>query len=369
MSVDRRPFGLLGMLALVVLVELAIGGRRLDFTTIWADDWRRTAEAASREAKNREILCFGDSLIKMGILPRVIQARTGLRTYNLALNAGTMPSEYFLLRRALESGAKPKAIVVDFFALMLADQPQLSVRTYPDLATTGDCLDLAWTARDLSFGSSVMLGKLLPSYKCRFEVRASILGAFDGVRASPWPRDAVVWATWKANDGAQPMPVIPASIKPPPDPYTIATLSARDWTCDPINAAYFEKFLKLAASHKLPVFWLMPPLSPEIHAARRAIGSDAAYARLAREVQTQYPNVTVLDARGSGYDQAVHIDMIHLDYRGAEVLSDDLATVLNDHLRKGKTDRWVDLPALAGRVVNEEAKALARSKEEAARLK
>ena len=36
-----------------------------------------------------------------------------------------------------------------------------------------------------------MLGKLLPSYKCRFEIRASILAAFRGRRASPWPAQSV----------------------------------------------------------------------------------------------------------------------------------------------------------------------------------
>ena len=357
---SRLPLGLLGMVALVALVEAVISDRRLDFTTVWADDWLLTARAASEVAPRRDVLCFGDSLVKFGVLPRVIEARTGLKSYNLALNAGTMPSAYFLLRRTLGSGAKPRAIVADFFALMLADQPALSVRTYPDLASARDCLDLAWTARDAGFFATTMLGKVLPSYKCRFEIRASLKAAFKGHRASPWPRQSAIWATWKAQDGAQPMPTMP--FKPPVAESMIASLAPGGWTCDPLNATYFEKFLALAAEHDLPVYWLIPPLDPAIHARRALLGTDEAYGRLARAAQARYANLVVLDARGSGYDSAVHIDAIHLDHRGAKVLTGDLATVLADRARHGGSGpRWVDLPPYAGRSGDEPSTGLARS--------
>ena len=243
---------------------------------------------------------------------------------------------------------------------MLADQPRLSVRTYPDLATARDVADLAWTSRDAEFFSTTLLGKVLPSYKCRFEIKASILGAFNGQRASSWPRESVVWATWKANDGAQPMPPMP--IRPPIDLSVVATLSPSQWSVDAINAAYFEKFLALAAEHKLPVFWLMPPLGPAIHAHRGLVGSDRAYGDFARQALRRFPNVTVLDARASGYDDAVHIDLIHLDHRGAAVLSGDVARAMTDRLGGRSDDRWVDLPAYAGRIGDESSAEVARSK-------
>jgi hypothetical protein len=356
---SRIPRGLLGMLALMAVVEASVAARAIDFTTVWADDWRLTARAAVEKAPGRDVLCFGDSLVKYGVLPRVIEARAGLRSYNLAINAGTMPSAYFLLRRSLGSGARPRAIVADFFALMLADQPALSVRTYPDLATAGDCLDLAWTARDPGLLAATILGKVLPSYKCRHEIRASVRAALEGRRASPWPRESAIWATWKAQDGAQPMPSPPA--KPPVDPSMVASLSPGRWSCDPLNAAYFEKFLALAAEHDLPVYWLMPPLDPVVHAHRALHGSDRAYDRHARGAQARFANLVVLDARGSGYDSSVHIDAIHLDHRGAKVLSGDVASVLAGRVKRGPGPRWVVLPPYAGRSGDEPAAGLARS--------
>ena len=77
----------------------------------------------------------------------------------------------------------------------------------------------------------------------------------------------------------------------------------------------------------------------------------------------RHPNVVVLDARRSGYDDSVHFDHIHLDRRGAAVLSLDVAAVLVD--RPGRGDGgsgWIEMPAFAGRVVDDSPAALARSR-------
>ena len=108
------PWGFVGMLALLLVVETLIAAHPLDFTTVWADDWKRTAHQASRRVADHQILYLGDSLVKYAVLPKQVDALTGYRSYNLALNAGTMPSTYFLFRQAIESGAKPKAVVADF---------------------------------------------------------------------------------------------------------------------------------------------------------------------------------------------------------------------------------------------------------------
>jgi hypothetical protein len=340
----RLPVGLLGMLALVVVVELTITARRLDFTTMVADDWRITAEVAEGGVGGRDVLFFGDSLVKYGILPRQIQAMTGLRSYNLAINAGTMPSNYFLLRRALESGARPRAIVADFFPLMETDPSHRYMRFYEEMVTPRDAFELAWASGNSRYFTELMLGRLLPSYRCRYEIRNSILFAFRGLRASPWPKDAVIWATWKAQDGAQPMPRMPWGMAY--DPVRAAELIRPDWSCDPVNAAFLDKFLALAASKGLPVFWLMPSLSPPLEKGRSATGMDRAYRRLARATQERYPNVVVLDAHDSGYDESVYIDWLHLSHQGAIALTADVASVLADRLRnRGPIDRWVALPA------------------------
>ena len=343
----RVPLGMVGMLVLVAAVEFTIAGRRLDFTTIWADDWRSANRAATRQAKTRDVLCLGDSLVKYGVLPKVIEARTGLKAYNLAVNAGTVPATYFLLRQALNAGARPKAIVVDFFALMQPDLPRKSIRMYPDLATASECLELAQVAGDMGFFNATMMGKLLPSAKCRYEIRDAVKAAFQGHRSSPWPAQAHIWETWKTQDGAQPS--ASHQPRPPADPILVHDISPAAWKCDKINATYVEKFLNLAKAHDIPVFWVMPPASPEVQALRDLRRSDDAYDQFARATLERHPDVVVLDARKANYAGTVFVDPIHLDGIGAAVLTADLSARLADHLgNQGPAPRWVAMTPFGG---------------------
>jgi len=99
---------------------------------------RRTRRVA------HDVLCFGDSQMKFGIAPHVVAARTGRPAYNLAIVGGQPPASYFLLRRALEAGARPSAVLFD----LQGKHPCRPITT----GTSATCppdgharrLDLAW---------------------------------------------------------------------------------------------------------------------------------------------------------------------------------------------------------------------------------
>jgi len=356
----RPPGGLLGMLAMVAAVEAAIAGHRPDLARPWAEDWRVAARAAVEKAPGCRVLCLGDSLVKHGVLPRAIEARTGLRAYGLAIGGGTVPAAYFLLRRAIGSGARPGAVVVDFAALMLDDPDPTPMLNYPELADLRDGLDLAWTARDPGFFAAFAAGHLLPSCRWRFEIRDAVRAALGGVRLPG--RRAILdhRRIWDREAGGQALPT--GRDRPPGEDALIDGVSPASWSIGPTDRAYLERFLALAGSRGVAVFWLLPPLCPEAHARRARRGSDAAYDRLAREVLAGHPHVVVLDARDSGYDDSVHRDHIHLDRRGAAVLTADVGSIVADRLAaRSAGPRWVELPAYAGRAGDEPPPALARS--------
>src|SRR5262249_38171040 len=156
-SPAKLPAGLLGMILLVATIENHVARHRLDVANVPALNWA-SAESLARKARSFEVLCLGSSLTTSGGLPRIIEQRLGKSTCNLAVMGGTAPANYYLLKRALESGAHPKAVVVDWQEMPVDRDDRWNfvalwkhVRLWPELLTLAECLDLSWTARDASF--------------------------------------------------------------------------------------------------------------------------------------------------------------------------------------------------------------------------
>jgi hypothetical protein len=328
------------MLALVAGVERYVARHDVDYVHPWSWDWKRTGAAATREAAGCDVLCFGDSLVKFGLVPRVLEDRLGGRSYNLAVGAGQASTTYFLLRRALAAGARPRAIVVDFKPHLLAYDVRNNDRQWPEFLTAAECLDLSWSARDAGFFAQTMLGRLLPSVRGRVEVGAAIVAALRGESSSP--RDALppIWRNWRINKGAQ---VAPRGPGPPNAGDAWAhDLFPPGWRFHAVNACYVRRFLALARSRGIPVYWLLPPIRPDAQSHCERTGLDGRFARFVEAMRSEFPGLVVLDGRRSGYGAEVHVDPVHLDRRGAASLSADVAAALG---RRGTESGWITLPS------------------------
>ena len=102
------PRGLLGMLVLVAVVERFSARHDLELSTTVTRNTRFAALGAEREASDCEVLCFGDSQVKLGVDPRVIEDSLGVRAFNLAILSAPPPASYFLLRCASRPGPGPR---------------------------------------------------------------------------------------------------------------------------------------------------------------------------------------------------------------------------------------------------------------------
>jgi hypothetical protein len=321
----RTPGGLFGLLALVAIIEWAIAGHAPDLTfgPVW--DWRQAGWAGRHRAAGSEILCFGDSQVKFGVQPRVLEDVLKKRSYNLSMIAGQAPGSYFLLRRALESGARPSAIVVDFEPSLL--RMGLNTRAWSELLEPRECLEIARSSRDADLFGRLLTSVLVPSVRCRSDLRGALMGALRGRPVSQRGGVEINRRNFDANRGAQVMP-LNATFRGAPVASLEVQLNDAAWRPDPVNASYVRKLFALARSRGIAVYWVLLPVTPEGQARREQVGSDARYSRFVERVHAKFPEVTVIDVRHSGYDVPVFADAMHLDRRGATALTTDLAAII-----------------------------------------
>jgi hypothetical protein len=313
----RIPAGFVGFLAILLVVEAMLARSGLTashLTAAWVD--ART-DATSAEVRESRVICLGDSQIKEGVLATVVSRRLGVPAYSLAVQGGQPPAAYFLLRRAIDAGARPKAIVVGFFHDLIASDVSINVAQWPEAFGLGECLDLAWTATDFGLLARSTLGLGLASFRGREPIREAVRSALLGEPETI--RDAILAhrRNWRLNRGSQAMPPAPGFADVPgPD-----AGGRFIWRPEPENLRFTRRLLDLAARQGIAVYWVMPTISPAHQALRERRGVDGAYEAFVRRMQGEFPGLVVLDARRAGWDHRVFHDSCHLDARGAIALS------------------------------------------------
>jgi hypothetical protein len=335
------------MLALMLAVERFAARHEHDlFLTIDHWNWRQTSrQAGSRPDRQPRILCLGDSQVQVGVASAIVESQTGRKVSNLAISGGQAASSYFLLRRALGAGEAPDAILVDFFPRLLQASPLEGVDPWTSLTRVGECADLAWTARDPGFFARVALGRILPTVRARDAIRRNLSAALRGERNDDRQHvPAALRRNLARNGGGVLCPAQPGRTEDL-DAWSRRNFPA-EWTCHPVNRAYLRRFLALASSRKIPVFWLLPPVEPALQVRCEASGFDARHEAFVRDVRAEFPEVTVLDARRSAYDRSVFFDPHHLAREGAAAYSADLAREVRLALdARASGPGWVELPA------------------------
>lgn len=340
--VGRLPHALLAAIILAAAVESTLARRTLDFTMALALQYRATA-GAIRDEWRAEIVCFGDSVVKTGVLPGLIAGQTGRPAYNFALLGGQPMDSYYVLRRVLDQGARPKAILLGFTPFNLARDPRAATRGLNEIVRPAEAVDLARTTRETRFLTEAVLARVMPSYRCREDIRAKLMQALRGAPVFFPTQNLVHLRNWRVNRGSQvnePMGSSPGST------FSLAgaTYYPDLWYLHPLNAAYIDRFLKLAFAQGSTVYWLLPPTRPDTQVHLERNGVDGHCARFVQTLQAAFPRLIVIDGRYSGYGDKVFVDPIHLDRQGAEAFSAGLAGVLARHQDVPPGPRWLDLP-------------------------
>jgi hypothetical protein len=340
------PWGVVGMLGLVIAIEGTVSRRWLDFSDPVSLSWRFMDRAARSEAAGCDVLFLGDSLVKHGLLPSVIRTETGLRSVNLSAARAPALMTYFVLRRALDAGARPSAIVIDTKPAVLIGGAEYNAPYWPAALSAGECLEVGRIAGHAHLGIALVTARMLPSLQSRLEVRSNIVAALNGTRDPIQEINRVLWRNWSVNEGAN-VASLNSSYRGELSPEIRERLHPDRWYVDPSNARGIERLLRLAQDRKIRVFWLLPPISSGLQEWRERSGAEGKFEEFVRSYQQRYPRVvTVLDARRVAPDPSLYVDATHLAGRGAVVLSHAVGVVLKAALSGNSADRageWIRL--------------------------
>lgn len=350
----RWPAGLAGMFVAVLAVEAVFSGA-VRFESLAPAGWRSDRMSAETEpATSAEILCLGDSLVKTGVIPAALEARLDRTAYNLAAFGNPTPATYFLFRRALATGALPRAIVLDASETQLRSEYRPCVAAWAGLIGPPEALRLAIDDRDMGFLGLFLVHYLLPSVRLRQDARAAIRALFDGPPpegTTHWPR--VLDRQRKRNGGAMLFPPLNAEsnvgIGAGPPAGAGDFLDPATPVGSATNLLYLDRILALARSRGIRVFLVVPPVRPDVLAVRERLGPEARYLGLLSGLRDRYENVVVVDGRRTVADRDVFFDARHMDFRGATVFSAALAEAMAPWLEGiPQPGRWVTPPPFDG---------------------
>ncbi|MDX2037355.1 MAG: hypothetical protein SFX72_11950 [Isosphaeraceae bacterium] len=342
-SLARLPRGVLGTLVLVCGIETMIAGARDRLAAPDQTFARVTSERLIDWVRDCDWIALGSSQTKHSIAPRELAIGTGTRGYNLALSGSQAANSFFLLRRVLESGARPRVVIVDFFPVLQRLSHWHVVENDPFLLDIRESLDLAWSARDPAFFASIVARRAIPSFRYRQSIRTLVRNRATGSGPSDWSRPTeIMLRNHLENRGAQVHP--PGEISPD----AIARLDREyfpRWEITALQDRYIERFLKLADQAGIRVVWLLTPLHSELSARIESTGFAAAWTRFVRERGIEHPKLSIVDARRLEWGERAFLDPNHLAIDGLAAFSSIFAPELTRVLASPDSEPgcWIDL--------------------------
>jgi len=316
------------MVILIVATECLVTRNWLEFTDPVSLSWRYSALAARSQVCDKDLLLVGDSLIKHALIPSVLRDVSGHRAENLGAARCPTLMTYFLVRRSLEAGARPRAIVFNAKPAVLSGGPDFTRQYWQEVLTARELVELFQLMPRSEYVASTLAGCMLPSLRSRLEIRSYLLAAARDGAGPLHEINRALWRNWTVNDGA--------NVVLPQPPYH-GELTAKDaqslrpdvFYADKSNEKAIDWLLNLAHQHDIPVFWLLPPLSPNLQTARERSGAERAYENFICGYQSRYAGtLSILDARHAGYPRTAFSDATHLNAKGAIAVSRAVAKVI-----------------------------------------
>jgi lysophospholipase L1-like esterase len=353
------------MIPCILAIEAALWAtkslREQPSLLLWRDTGR---DSRSPEAREADVILLGDSMIRCGLVPEILEAKTGRKTVTLALTGGRPSAALLLLNRVLEQGGAPSVVVIDFEPLILINSPYSAWTAWYELLEPRDVFDFGQWMHDPSFPASFSLGHAFLSIRHRqlFEgqFKAFVengdwlhsLATAETVATPPVlshgtpARAPASVHTQPLNDGGHHSLKIDVNQEPaefastnpanslgellPPLPRTVEfqLTSLSPGATNKLEAKAVIKLLRLTRDQKIALYIAIPPRGAELEKHLDDHGLAAWRDRFHDSLLREFPHVRVIDSRHAGYSDLLFSDSSHVNHAGAQAWSRDFAATL-----------------------------------------
>jgi hypothetical protein len=264
-----------------------------------------------------DLLVMGDSVARGSILTSVLHEHLGkgVTIRNDAMQGTGPETAYFALKRMIAAGRIPGAI-------LYAPSPHTFASTRMHIVAGGLC---TWPEMADLLGSGHdrfdILGSTLLRFSYTLRYREQIAELLRGrrevlalFRPAVLNEDERVASAEKQAADRKPTAATPAPLKP---------LFRIPFTVAPVNRYYLDRFLNLAARHKIPIYWVTTPCTQRGYDSREKFGFNADYYRFLDQLATR-PQVTVLQREFPVYADTDTSDQTHFDLPASRRFSAEL---------------------------------------------
>jgi len=251
---------------------------------------------------------MGDSVAKSGIVETQLSDCLDHKLVFNAAISGTGPDfPYFTLKRELDAGVAPKAIVY-------APSPHTFASRRVALLVGGYC---TWPEVGDVFATRAESTETLYGVLCKLSYtlrnREKIGGLF------------------KASVADEVQEEYGGKIKNAPHcPLTVAQVLPqlrKPFSVLKFNGLMLDKFLQLAGDNHIPVYWTTMPVPPAVHESREPYAFDENYQAFLADMHDRY-GVTVVLKDFPVYDNQSFRDSLHMNHQAAERFSQFLGDKL-----------------------------------------
>ncbi len=284
----------------------------------------------SQSKENRfDILILGDCYNIVGIIPKIIEENTGLSSYNFSTHMNhTILATYAMFQNYLKAcSKKPQYMVIGYLPIS------------SELGKNQIMKEMVQKLYDFRRGNTLLFLK-------EFGVAEGIKFLIPSLKHQEFFRNYLEWSTRNANKAelSEYYKQVALNQGYYPRKYNdVYKDEAKDeggyekFHASPFFIKYLKAILNLAKQNSIRVIYLIPSVPPDVYKLNEKYDVTKAQLEFASRLENDYSNLVVVNPQTLLNQKDFYSDRIHLNRKGATLLSAFLSDKINELKRKDLT--------------------------------